>query len=436
MYGGSTLGASNFRILAMSLIACAMCWAAVAHSQTRAPFDEQFLQALNSRMSQFVTEKKVKGLSIALAHNGKVVTTGTFGEMKDDSIVRIYSMTKPITSVAMMILFEQGKWRLDDPLTKFIPEFKNLKVMTGVDSNGNLLTAPATRPPTIRELMSHSAGFGYGLFPVDPIEKQFQEAAPLRSKSLKEMIDKIAAIPLRFEPGSDWFYSIAVDIQGYLVEKLSGQKLGDFLEQKIFQPLKMADTGFQTGVAKANRLVPVYVADPKTGVQVETKEMRGIPMPNFIDAPNLQSGGGGLVSTLHDYGRFAQMILNGGQLDGVRIISAESVKLMGENALSKEATAKLAHNTLWKAKGSGFGLGFGVVIDPSKDANHSGKGTLTWGGAAGTWFWIDPVNDIYFVGLVQTFDQATKDELREVSRKLVYDAIHASAKQSGVRVQK
>jgi len=215
-------------------------------------FDAQRLAKLDAYMAKAVADGRVSGMITLLARHGQVVSEKIYGArrlegnvpMTRDTIFRLYSMTKPITGVAMMILFEDGKWRLDDPVTRFVPEFKELKVFTGTDAAGQLTVEPMKRPPTMREIMSHSAGFGYGLADQHPVDKLYREKNVLGANGLADMIKRTADIPLMYQPGTRWSYSSAVDIQGYIVEKLSGQRFGDFLQQRIFTPLKMTDTAF------------------------------------------------------------------------------------------------------------------------------------------------------------------------------------------------
>jgi CubicO group peptidase (beta-lactamase class C family) len=345
--------------------------------------------------------------------------------MPKDEIFRIYSMTKPMTGVAMMILFEQGKWRLDDPVTRYVPEFKTLKVMVKADKDGNITeTEPMKRPPTMREIMSHTAGFGYGLGDEHPVDKLYRSKKVLGSTGLHQMIERTAEIPLMYQPGTNWSYSSAVDIQGYIVEKLTGMTLGQFMQENIFGPLKMKDTAFSTGPAKAGRLAAVYVAEKGETKIHEAKELFGQQMPDYSKPPAMESGGGGLTSTTMDYARFSQMILNKGQLDGVRILSPASVELMDTNVIP--------HNVLVSSNGTsvarfneavGFGLDFMVVNDPRRAGTLEGKNTMSWGGAAGTWFWIDPTNDLFFVGMIQRMGGTGGDDLGTQARTLTYQAL-------------
>ena len=404
--------------------------AAVALSPAANPesvgFDSERLKKLDAAMAKAVADGEVVGMQTLLARHGKVVATNTYGKMstasgesmRKDALFRIYSMTKPITGVAMMILFEEGKWTLDDPVTRYLPELKDLKVWKGQEPGGNPILEPVKRPPTMRELMSHTAGFGYGLSDTHPVDKMFQERV-FSSKGLQDMTAKVASIPLLFQPGDRWSYSIAVDLQGYIIEKLSGGTLGQFLESRIFKPLKMTDTSFIVPAAKVSRLAAVYSPDPKTKQLLEV--MPNPRVQDFTKPPQFESGGGGLVSTTADYSRFCQMVLNGGELEGARILAPASIELMGTNQISQAAMAN-PNGTLASlfSGGVGFGLDFLVNSDPRRAGSLVGKGTLSWGGAAGTWFWIDPANDVVFIGMIQRFGSVGGVELAGTSRTLVY----------------
>lgn len=395
-------------------------------------FDSARLARLNAYMSGVVAEGRVAGMTTLLARHGKIVSFKTYGKknlatgapMTEDTIFRIYSMTKPVTGVAMMILFEEGKWRLDDPVTRFVPEFKNLRVLTATDGNGNPILEDMKRPPTMREIMSHTAGFGYGLGEEHPVDKLYREKGVLSANGLKDMIDRTATIPLAFQPGTSWRYSSSVDIQGYIVEKITGQTLGQFMADRIFRPLKMNDTAFYVAPAKASRLSAVYALNRDTNRIDEADKIFDRPLPTYLTPPAMESGGGGLTSTTMDYARFAQMLANGGELDGVRILAPASVELMGTNVIP--------HNVLVNSNGTsgarfneavGFGLDFMVVKDPRAAGTLEGAGSMSWGGAAGTWFWVDPTNDLIFVGMIQRLGGSGGDDLGSMARTLTYQAL-------------
>ncbi len=377
------------------------------------------LERLDSAMQGLVDDGLLAGITTMISRQGKIAHFGTFGhqniedgvEMSEDTIFRIYSMTKPITGVALMILYEEGKFRLSDPVHRYIPEFEGLVVAKEDGPNGQPITEPADHPMTIRELMAHTAGLSYGIFSQSQVDALYNEANVLDNNStLKDMIDKLSKIPLRQQPGSMWHYSVAVDVQGYLVEVLSGQKFDEFLNERVFGPLGMNDTAFHVAADKADRFSQVYTHDADGNLMAQ-EGFGG--RRDYLDPPNFLSGGGGLVSTTMDYMRFSQMLLNGGELDGVRILAPSTVKLMHLNHLPRELKEM--------SPGTGFGLDFAVVLD-SVAADGISKGEYYWGGAAGTWFWIDPREDLVFVGMIQHFGPRRPD-VRSLSRRLTYQAI-------------
>jgi CubicO group peptidase (beta-lactamase class C family) len=385
------------------------------------------LDSMTQNMQSFVDQGKYSGVVTLVARHGKVVHFEAVGKqdieankpMATDSIFRIYSMSKPITGVAMMILFEQGKWQLNDPVSKYIPEFKDLKVHAGTGPDGKPLLNAQAHPMTMKELMSHTAGFTYGFFSNTPVDALQRQADVLNNDiTLAEMIRRVASLPLNAQPGAEWHYSISVDIQGYIVEKLSGMPFDQFLAKHIFQPLRMVDTGFYVPAEKVSRLAQVYNVDAQGKLQVE----KGGFNRDFTKNPALFSGGGGLVSTAADYFRFCQMMLNGGTLDRVRILSPLTVELMHTNAIGE-------NNVGLAGGGTKFGLDFAVYTDPMAAGGYYGEGTYWWGGAAGTWFWIDPVRDLIVVGMIQHLGASSgagaagMPDLRGLSHSIAYGAI-------------
>ena len=379
---------------------------------------QERLERLSSAMQGLVDDGQLAGITTMISRQGKIAHFGTFGQqnieadipMAEDTIFRIYSMTKPITGVALMMLYEEGKFRISDPVEKYIPEFKGLEVAAGEGPDGPI-TEPANHSMTIRELMSHTAGLSYGLFSRSQVDTMYTEANVLDSNStLQDMIDKLAKIPLRQQPGSRWHYSVAVDVQGYLVEVLSGQPFDQFLQERIFDPLGMVDTGFHVPADKADRFAEVY-AYAEDGSLFAQEGFGG--SRSYLEPAVFFSGGGGLVSTTMDYMRFCQMLLNGGELDGVRILSPLTVDMMHRNWLPADVGTM--------SPGTGFGLDFAVVLDPV-EADGVSKGEYYWGGAAGTWFWIDPKEDLVFVGMIQQFGNGRPD-VRSLSRRLTYQAV-------------
>jgi CubicO group peptidase (beta-lactamase class C family) len=357
------------------------------------------LAQLRSGMKELVDQGRLAGAVTMVSRHGKVVEFDATGKrdiaanapMQKDNIFRIYSMSKPITGVAMMILFEEGKWQLNDPVAKYVPEFAKLKVYS-TDANNNVVMKDQAHPVTMRELMSHSGGFTYGYFSNTAVDKLQLEADLLNpNNTLDEFIKRAAKLPLNSQPGTEWHYSISVDIQGYIVQKLSGMPFEEFLEKRIFKPLGMVDTAFYVPKEKLNRFAEFYSYDKDGKLQVVG--VKDGLNHDFAAKPALSSGGGGLVSTASDYMRFCQMLLNGGQLDGTRILSPLTVELMHTNVL--------APNVPILAPGAGFGLDFAIYTDPAAAGGYYGKGSYWWGGAAGTWFWIDPVNDLIVLGMIQ-----------------------------------
>jgi len=390
----------------------------VAHAlgmPTASPESQGFttagLDQLTAEFRKLVDDKKLAGVTTLVARHGKVVHFDTYGAanattgdaLKPDSIFRIASMTKPIAGVAMMQLWEQGKWKLSDPVSKFIPEFANLKVK----GPNNTLVAQNS-PMTMAQLMSHTAGFGVSAVYND---------ANLGATDLQGMIDKLAKLPLETQPGSNWDYGPSVNIQGYIVEKLSGQSLDVYFDEHIFKPLGMVDSGFWMPEAKASRVVAVHT--------YENSVIKG-PAENRVTTakPSFLAGSGGLMSTAEDYWRFAQAVLNGGELNGARVLQPETVKLMRTNVIAPTAKVDLYGPN---QEGIGFGMDFAIVMDPQKAGTPQGLNTFYWGGAFGTWFWIDPTNDLVFVGMIQNLNGSTPTggtpPLRSISPRATYDAL-------------
>jgi CubicO group peptidase (beta-lactamase class C family) len=425
----------RFRTLSVLISAALFSGAVLAAAGSELPMakpesvgmSSERLARLNGDMQSLVDQGRLAGAVTMVARHGKMVEFDAVGKrdiaanapMQKDSIFRIYSMSKPITGVAMMLLFEEGKWQLNDPVSKYIPEFANLKVYA-TDEHNNMTLKEQEHPVTMRELMSHSGGFTYGIFSNTPVDKLQRDADVLNTNNtLDEFIKRVAKLPLNAQPGTEWHYSISVDIQGYIVQKLSGMPFEEFLEKRIFKPLGMRDTGFYVPKEKLNRFAEFYTYD-KDGKLLAIKTNESLNH-DFAAKPALSSGGGGLVSTATDYMRFCQMLLNGGQLNGVRLLSPRTVELMRTNVL--------APNIPTLAPGAGFGLDFAVYTDPMAAGGYYSKGTFFWGGAAGTWFWIDPANDLIVVGMIQqaagtgAAAVAGVPDMRGLSHAFVYGAI-------------
>jgi CubicO group peptidase (beta-lactamase class C family) len=399
-------------------------------------FSSERLERLHALMQQVVDQKQIAGIVTILARHGKVVDYRTYGQrdmaagapMTKDVIFRDYSMTKPVTGVAMMILYEQGKWEPSDPISKYIPEFAHLKVYSGVDADGKPILVDPVHAPTMRELMSHTAGFTYGFFGNTPVDKMYRDVQPLNSANLQEFIDKMAKLPLLYQPGKGWTYSMSMDIEGYIVEKLSGQSLPDFIRNNIFKPLGMKDAGFFVPQDKRSRFSAVYTTGPNGELQLVGAGPSG-RSTDYASQPTMPSGGGGMVSTAEDYYRFAQMMLNGGELDGKRILAPATVKLMTSNHVPAELlTGQFGIGQMVMRPGFGYGYNCAVVFDPPEANLPEGKGTFFWDGAAGTWFWVDPTNDVIFIGMIQRMLGPASPNLEFESRNAVYGALVDPAK--------
>jgi CubicO group peptidase (beta-lactamase class C family) len=409
--------------------------AAVA-DPTKLGFTKAGLDALDARMQQAVADGDTAGMTILLMRHGQVGHFKSFGKaapdklMANDSIFRIYSMSKPITGVALMQLYERGRWQLDDPITKHAPEFAGLRELTWdadgkpvIGADGKPVLATPKKPPTMRQLMSHTAGFGYGLSGNDPVNKAFRDDRVLASRDLDEMMKKVAAIPLLYEPGTKWWYSVAVDIQGYLVQKLSGQRFGEYLKTHVTGPMGMTDTAFYVTPDRKARFTEVYHWDRQRNALVMNPSRSD--GGGFEDPSRLESGGGGLVASTHDYARFCQMMLNKGELAGTRILKPETVKLMTMNHIGELTVSVDGTRPQAGAGAVRFGLDFAVYVDPKSAGLPFGTGTYYWGGAAGTWFWIDPVNDLAFIGMIQNLggNRPGGINFRTDSARLVYAAL-------------
>jgi CubicO group peptidase (beta-lactamase class C family) len=309
-----------------------------------------------------------------------------------------------------MMLYEQGKWQLNDPVSRYIPEFARLKVYAGKNQDGTPKLEDAQRSMTMRELMTHTGGLGYILNPNSPVDKMIIDANVLNAGApLQAMIDGLVKIPLLAQPGTRWSYSIAVDVQGYLVEKFSGQPFGEFARSRIFEPLGMKDTAFYVPMEKLPRFAQVHSGSGST-LTVDLNR----PDPTVI--PLGPSGGGGLFSTAMDYAHFCEMLLQGGQLNGIRLLAPRTVEMMRTNHVNPEPLKTMP-------AGTGWGMDFQIVTDAAAAGDSVSNGTFSWFGIAGTWFWIDPVRDVAFVGMVQHQNLGTTRPIHALSRSLVSQAI-------------
>ena len=369
----------------------------------RVGMSEERLDRIAELARGYTEAGKLAGVLTMVARDGKVVHVSAVGQrgvedprpLPEDALFRIFSMTKPITAVAAMILYEEGKFQLGDPVSKFLPELAELDVL--VDGE----RVPAKNVMTMQQLLTHTAGFSYGFNPNDPVDKLYQEVQPLAAKDMDEFLTRLATLPLKHEPGTQWHYSVAVDVTGAVIERISGQPFGAFLKERLFDPLDMHDTFFRVPADKLDRFLPNH------GWDAENNKLVTFDDSEFMDytgGTTMESGGGGLVSTGRDYLRFAEMMRAGGRLDEVRILSPKTVEFIATDHLPASINAggegeRPAVNLL--NRGGGFGLGFGVIRDPAMSGVIGSPGEYSWGGAAGTIFWIDPVEEIVVVSMIQ-----------------------------------
>jgi CubicO group peptidase (beta-lactamase class C family) len=395
-------------------------------------FDAGRLARIDAHLRRYVDDGRLAGWQVLVARRGKVAHLSRYGQrdreaglpIEDDTIFRIYSMTKPITSVAAMMLHEEGAFELSTPVSRFIPSFADARVYL----RGNAakpLTAPVGEPVRIWHLLTHSSGLTYGFHHAHAVDESYRSAGyewgwpP--GTDLAAACDAWAGLPLLFQPGSEWNYGVSTDVLGRVVELASGQSLDRFFAERIFEPLGMVDTGFSVPEAEHGRLAALYAVAP------------GVPGPVRYDAmgdaalkaPRLLSGGGGLVSTMADYHRFTRMLLNRGELEGARLLAPRTVAYMTRNHLPGGQDLEKFGRPLFAEtnfNGVGFGLGFSVVIDPVANKTPGNAGEFAWGGAASTAFWVDPVDQVTCIFLTQLLPSSTHP-IRSELRALVYQAL-------------
>jgi CubicO group peptidase (beta-lactamase class C family) len=386
------------------------------------------LKRIDAALQALIDKGELAGAVTLVGRRGRLVHTSAMGKkdlasgepLKTDTIFRIFSMTKPVTGVAMMILHDQGLWRPEDPICKHLPAFEGLEVAAR-NLDGELVRVAADHAPTMAELMTHAAGFSYGFDPSDPVDGLYREANPLGAADLGQMVERLADLPLNYQPGSEWRYSLSMDIQGAIIEALTGESLPAFMRTRIFEPLGMVDTAFHTPPEKRERLATCYRMSETRGLVPLDRPLIG---RDYDAPPKLALGGGGLVSTAADYARFAQMLLNKGELAGRRIVSASAIELMMRNHLS-EALMAGGFGVGFQQIRPGFGHGFdgAVFTDPELAGVPVGKGTYQWDGAAGTWFWVDPTNDLLFVGLIQRMALPGSPAVQTITQTLMAEAL-------------
>jgi CubicO group peptidase (beta-lactamase class C family) len=392
--------------------------------------------------SRYVDAGRYPGTQLLIYRRGKVVHSAVQGyadverkvPLRDDTIFRIYSMTKPITSVAFMMLFEEGRVALDEPVHKYIPEWKNLGVFVA-GSAPAFATRPPSRPMLIVDLLRHTSGLTYGFQQRSNVDAAYREKKITNAGTMETMIEDLSKIPLEFSPGEAWNYSVSADVIGYLIGKISGRSFEQFLEERIFDPLGMKDTGFYVPPDKAHRFAACYSVDPPDRVSFVAAERKAAlylqddPATSpYLKPPSFISGGGGLCSTAADYLTFCRALINGGEADGVRLLGPKTLALMTSNhlpggvdlpALSRSMFAEAAYN------GIGFGLGFSVTMEPAKTLIPGSAGEFAWGGAASTAFWVDRAEELITVFMTQLMPSSAYPLRREL-RTLVYSAITES----------
>jgi len=387
------------------------------------------LDRISQWMRAQIDARRAPGIVTLVSRRGQTAFLDVAGQadvvrgkpMAGDTIFRIYSMTKPLTSVAIMMLYEEARFQLDDPISRFIPAFANPRVYVG-GSRGKMETVPAAREITFRDLLTHTSGLTYGFMEATPVDGAYRASKidfQTQDTSLKELVEKAAAVPLLAHPGTRWNYSIATDVLGYLVEVISGVPFQTFLKDRVIDPLGLIDTDFHVPEAKHHRLAANYAPDGKGGLQ----EIDDPSRSRYLLPRNVNSGGGGLVSTAADYARFCQFMLNKGELGGTRLLGRKTIELMTSNHLRGDmadmGTPRFSETTF---EGIGFGLGFSVMIDPAKAQILGSPGEYSWGGAASTAFWIDPAEEMFVVFLTQLMPSSTYPFRREL-RVLTYQAL-------------
>jgi len=390
------------------------------------------LDRIGAHFRQYVDDGRLPGWLVAVSRRGQVAYLDTYGRrdleadlpVEADTVFRLYSMTKPVTTVAAMMLYEEGHFKLTDEVASFIPAFSGQRVYRS-GSAQNARTEPVRDPMRIWHLMTHTAGLTYGFLHAHPVDAMYRTAGfewgSPPDHDLEASVNAWAAQPLLFQPGAEWNYSVATDVLGRLVEVISGQTLDEFFRTRIFEPLGMVDTAFWADTARQPRLAALYVPNPTDGTAKRFDTFGN----NALDRPMTLSGGGGLVSTAHDYQRFITMLLNRGELDGVRLLGPRTVRYMASNHLPGGAELSSFGRPLFSETdfdGMGFGLGFSVVIDNAATKVLSSEGEFAWGGAASTAFWVDPKEEITALFLTQLLPSSTHP-IRPELKQLVYQAI-------------
>lgn len=402
--------------------------AAAAIMVLTAPLQAQTWPAVDAALEPLVEQGQLSGVVSIVVKDGKTVHASAIGKrdmesgapMEMDTVFRAFSMTKPVTAVAMMVLHDEGKWRPSDPIARFLPELADLQVFKGMDADGKpILEAPAA-PPTMGQLMTHTAGFSYGFMP-GYVDDLYRANSPGGADSLDGFLSRLAALPLAYEPGTQWQYSVAMDVQGAIIERITGQTVQQFMAERIFVPLRMVDTGFTVPAAKRARFAALYGWQDGALARLDG----GMFGSAYEEEPGFASAGGGLVTTAGDYARFAQMLLEDGALDGVRVLKPGSAKvIMTDHLPPALVNGKFGIGMQQIRPGYQFGYNGVVVTDPEAAGVDMGKGSYLWDGAAGTWFWADPSNNLVFVGMIQRImSTGSMPNVQAISQKAVKESL-------------
>ncbi|MFO1502835.1 MAG: serine hydrolase domain-containing protein [Steroidobacteraceae bacterium] len=407
-------------LLSAGLAGCQQKVGAPAASGTMAGMSAERLQRLDAHFHKLVDEGKISGVVTWVARHGKVVHEDAYGladiaanrAMSKDTYFYVYSMTKPITSVALLMLYEEGRFQLSDPVAQYLPELSNLKLYAG-DAGGRMILKDPARQPTIEDVFRHTAGFLYGPAGDRGIDKAYRDANVLGG-TLADLTKRLGTLPLAYEPGTQWVYSVSHDVQARLVEVISGMPFDEFVRKRIIEPLKLKHMFFGRPDSAKDQFAVIYGPDA-AGKLVPT---------GALDAPGMSTkvlGGFSVSATAADYGRFAQMLVNSGELDGVRLLSRKTVDLMDSNHLPEGVARGSA--TGGKVRGEGYGLGVRVVTDPAQAGNLTSAGTFGWSGAAGTHFFVDRTEDLVAVFMVQKMGSADGAAMSAQFETLVYQSI-------------
>jgi CubicO group peptidase (beta-lactamase class C family) len=414
-------------------------------AKERAGFSLERLATLDRVMtSRYVDANLLPGILTQVWRRGELVHTGMSGlmdaernkPMREDAIFRIYSMTKPITAVALMMLVEEGKLGLEDDVHTHIPSWKDLRVYASgmpslvANTQGQFITLPVKRRMKVIDLVTHTSGLTYGFLMRTSVDAEYRrkKVGDFQTPGgLDAFIEQLAHIPLDFSPGDYWNYSVSIDVMGYLVQKLSGMTFGEFLRTRLFEPLGMKDTAFSVPQGKLERFASCYMPKKEGGLEIQDDAGKS----TYAEPPKLESGGGGLVSTAHDYMRFCRMMLDGGTLDGVQILSPKTIQMFGTNLLpgNKLLVDMVAGAGIFSEagyNGVGFSIGCGVTMDIAQTRVPGTPGEFFWGGAASTAFWIDPKEDLAVVFMTQVMGTDARLTLRRDLRTLVYSSMTES----------